>query len=188
MQRKIFVITGPTGAGKTTIAEYLQHEFNLKKVLTHTTRTPRQGEVNGVDYYFENALTFGQKHFLEQVEYAGNHYGSSQEALALAWATGHDAVIVLDTKGAKTYAQQLGAQAIIVYVTVSNSAILAQRLAARGDQVAQIKQRLASSHFQRDLAVPELAGQPVHVILNDVLDVAKAQINTLMNARKLGNI
>ncbi|MCM0599636.1 guanylate kinase [Periweissella fabalis] len=188
MQRKIFVITGPTGAGKTTISRYLEQGYNLKKVITHTTRPPRLGEIDGQDYYFETTTSFNSKHYLEKVEYAGNQYGSSREALALVWQGGNDGVIVLDTKGAQTYAQQLGTQAVIVYVTVSNSTILAQRLAQRGDCPDQIKQRLASQDFQRDLTIPALMEQKVKVILNDDLAVAKAQVDQLMLAQKLENI
>lgn len=179
MQPKIFVITGPTGAGKTTIARYLQAKYQMVKVITHTTRQPRPGEINGHDYYFETPTSFNDKHYLEQVEYAGNHYGSSYEALTRAWASGPFATIVLDTKGAQTYAEKLGSQVVIVFVTVANSETLAARLIKRGDDAHQIKQRLASQDFKRDLAVPT-ASQPVHVILNDDLAVATAAVDTLV--------
>lgn len=181
MQQKIFVITGPTGAGKTTIAHYLQSKYHMTKVITHTTRPPRLGEVDGQAYYFETPSTFAQKHYLEQVEYAGNKYGSSFEALDLAWQASSDATIVLDTKGAQTYAEKLGEQAVILFVTVSNSSILAKRLVTRGDDLMHITQRLASSDFQRDLVVPKTA-QPTHVIVNDDLVVAKQQVDMLIKS------
>lgn len=52
MNRKVFVLTGNTGTGKTTVANYLNEFFEMPKVITHTTRAPREGEVDQVDYYF----------------------------------------------------------------------------------------------------------------------------------------
>lgn len=86
---KVFVITGATGVGKTTIARYLQDNYRMPRVITHTTRAPRDREVNGISYYFEDDLTFETKHYLERVKYAGSQYGSSYEALEFAWQKVH---------------------------------------------------------------------------------------------------
>lgn len=179
MQQNIFVITGPTGAGKTTIADYLQTKYAMAKVITHTTRLPRQGEIANQDYYFETPKSFAQNHYLEQVKYAGNQYGSSLEGLNRAWQINDNITIVLDTKGAKTYVEKLGQKVIVLFVTVSNSDILAQRLVNRGDNQQQIKQRLSSHDFERDLTIP--ADLPnVHVIINDDLTVAQIQLDMVI--------
>lgn len=179
MQQNIFVLTGPTGAGKTTIAHYLQDKYKMSNVITHTTREPRIGEINKKDYYFESNESFLNNHYLEQVKYANNYYGSSYEALNLAWKINDNATIVLDTKGAKTYADKLKKQAIIVFVTVSNSDILVKRLENRGDDQKSIEKRLSSDDFKRDLIVPKLS-QPVHVIINDDLNVALKKVDELV--------
>ena len=75
MKRKVFVLTGNTGTGKTTVANYLNEFYEMPKVITHTTRPPRDGEVDQVDYYFENDASFGDNHYLESVEYSHYRYG-----------------------------------------------------------------------------------------------------------------
>ena len=66
-ENKVFVITGATGVGKTTIARYLQDNFRMPRVITHTTRPPRDREVDGISYYFENDTSFEKNHYLERV-------------------------------------------------------------------------------------------------------------------------
>ncbi|MDB7636254.1 guanylate kinase, partial [Lactococcus garvieae] len=73
MNRKVFVLTGNTGTGKTTVANYLNEFFEMPKVITHTTRAPREGEVDQVDYYFETEASFKQNHYLESVTYSNYH-------------------------------------------------------------------------------------------------------------------
>ena len=66
--KHVVVITGAPGTGKTTVRNYLTQKYGMSKILTHTTRPKRQGEVHGVDYYFETDESFDQNHFLEHVE------------------------------------------------------------------------------------------------------------------------
>lgn len=132
-QGRVFVICGAAGSGKTTVARYLRTEFQLHRVITHTTRLPRPGERDGVDYHFETAQSMAKLHLLEAVTYDQARYGSSLEGLAEGWQQGQDDVIVLDTKGAVTYYQQLGARVTIIFLTVSKLAALAHRMAERGD-------------------------------------------------------
>ena len=161
---KVLVITGATGTGKTTVQDYLVKNYPVTKIVTHTTRPPRQGEVDGVDYYFEDEVSFQQKHYLESVVYAGYHYGSSREGIAAGFERAPFAAIVLDTKGAITYAQELGDQAVIIFLTVSDSEQLAGRLSQRGDDKSMMAQRLASPEYRRDLKMPlALKGRAVQL-------------------------
>lgn len=178
--RKVFVITGAAGTGKTSVAKWLHKKYGLEKVVTHTTRTPRHGERDGVDYYFETPESMQRLHLLEKVQYDGHTYGSSKEALQEVWDRGKDAVIVLDTAGAITYQQQLGQQVQVIFLTVSHQRTLSRRLTGRGDLKQAIKSRLHSREYQRDLVLPEpLKGQAA-VIVNDRWKDTIAKLDRLM--------
>lgn len=163
-QNKVIVITGAAGTGKTTVQKYLQRRFGIKRVVTHTTRPARSGERNGIDYFFEDNQSFETNHYLERVEYAGYKYGSSTEALTAAWEQGPLASIVLETEGAITYAERLGSQAVILFLTVRNEAQLKNRMQIRGDNAKMIAKRLGSKEHERDLTLPKsLIGKAIRV-------------------------
>lgn len=179
MQR-VFVITGAAGTGKTSVAKWLQKKYGMVKVITHTTRQPRKGERNGVDYYFETPASMDKLHLLEKVQYDGHTYGSSKEALQAVWQQGKDAVIVLDTAGAITYQRCLGQKAQIIFLTVSHQRTLSRRLAGRGDLAQAIHSRLHSREYQRDLELPAaLKGRAV-VIKNDRWKNTTARLGQLL--------
>lgn len=177
--KHVLVITGAAGSGKTTVSEYLNKNYSIPRVITHTTRKPRRGETDGIDYYFETPQTMNQLHLLEQVEYDHHRYGSSYEALERAWQFCDLATIVLDTQGAQTYAQKLGEQAVIIFLTVSQKRSLVKRLAKRGDLSTAVKQRVASAEYRRDLTLPAQLEDVAHVLVNDVW------LNTQMELRDL---
>lgn len=183
MKRKVFVLTGNTGTGKTTVANYLQDFYEMPRVITHTTRLPRDGEMDQVDYYFESMESFQNNHYLETVTYDGQQYGSSWEGLERAWEKNPLITIVLDTAGAVTYADALGSEAVIIYLTVSQPNELMHRLERRGDNVDEMKQRLASSEFQRDNVLPvELQGKAT-IIVNDDWEATRDRINEIVQAK-----
>ncbi|MBW1605277.1 guanylate kinase [Lactobacillus sp. Sy-1] len=185
MKKMVLVITGAAGSGKTTLCKYICNKFHLPKVVTHTTRAPRTGEQNGVDYYFETDDSFAKRHFLESVDYAGAQYGSSLEGLEAAWKTASLACIVLDTKGAIEYQRQLGSQVITIYLTVDNgknsAACLRKRMEERGDDPEKIAKRMQSAENQRDQQLPAELKNHAVVIKNDDLTVAKQQVDTFMD-------
>lgn len=177
----VFVICGAAGAGKTTVANYLHDHFNMHRVITHTTRTPRHNEQNGVDYYFETPASMDERHFLERVTYDGAQYGSSYEGLQQGWQAGKNDVIVLDTKGAVTYHQKLGQHAVIIFLTVSHMAALAKRMTLRGDKLSAISSRLHSEEYRRDLLLPAELQGVANVVVNDRWSKTKQQLNSLIN-------
>lgn len=167
MAKKVFVIAGAAGTGKTTLANYLQTTYHMARVITHTTRPPRTGEQDGVDYYFETESSIQQRHLLEKVEYDHHLYGSSLEGLQRGWANHPADVIVLDTQGAITYQQKLGNQVVVIFLTISKPEELANRLRLRGDDPQAIASRLQSQEYRRDLNLPRALASRAHVIVND---------------------
>lgn len=101
----ILVLVGPSGSGKTTIAEELVKRTSFKKLPTCTTRAPRQGEVNGVHYFFLTEEQFKSKilsgEIVEWTVYAGNYYGTSSQVLSKSISEGNRIVLVMDFNGAK---------------------------------------------------------------------------------------
>lgn len=184
MTQKVFVITGAAGSGKTTVSNYLTRQYGMPKVITHTTRTPRKGEQDGVDYYFETAASFEKKHFLERVHYDKNQYGSSLEGLEHGWQVTDNLTIVLDTKGAVTYHQKLGDQAVIIFLMVSDPEQLQTRLETRGDRQIRVKQRIESPEYNRDLALPKELQGVAHVVVNDDWQKTQQIIDGLVAAEK----
>lgn len=178
--KQLIIITGAAGTGKTTVSHYLSTQFGAKRVITHTTRAPRQGEVDGRDYYFETPESFYHNHFVEHVEYAGQLYGSSEEGLKKALADHDLACLVLDTKGAVTYLQRFPEMVCVLYLTVGDESQLHERMAARGDSSVALDKRLHSKEYHRDLNLPAALRNHVSVITNDDWAVTQQRISQFM--------
>lgn len=179
-EKHVFVICGAAGSGKTTVANYLREHFKMHRVITHTTRAPRPGERDGVDYHFENDQSMRHLHLLEAVTYDRAQYGSSLEGLQEGWQQGHDDVIVLDTKGALTYRQKLGKRVTVIFLTVSQLSALARRMTQRGDRQSAIHSRLQSEEYHRDLRLPDSLQGIAHVITNDDWSKTAKQLRALV--------
>ncbi|MBB1079530.1 guanylate kinase [Limosilactobacillus sp. STM2_1] len=176
----VFVITGAAGSGKTTVANYLRERYHMHRVITHTTRLPRPGERDGVDYHFETSETMKKLHLLEQVTYDQSQYGSSLEGLEEGWRQGQNDVVVLDTAGAITYHQRLHQQAVIIFLTVTHMKSLAKRMTLRGDKIDAVKSRLQSKEYHRDLMLPPALKGVAHVVTNDQWENTKKQIDAIV--------
>lgn len=177
----LFIICGAPGSGKTTVQAYLTENLGFTKVVTHTTRPKRHGEQEGSDYYFETKETFFDKHYLEYVTYDDNYYGSSFEGLKRALKQNKRAVIVLDTKGVLTYLDKLPAELLtVIFLELPSTAVQVERLYARGDQKAKVKQRLASKEAMRDAELPAALRTKAHVIQNTKLQQTYAKLEQLV--------
>lgn len=160
--QKIILIAGPSGAGKTTISEFLSKEYRIPRVITHTTRAKRPGEIDGESYYFETDESFKQLHLFEHVNYGGFQYGSSKEGLKKAWEKNDLVSLVVDIEGVRSYIKQLGEQVYFLYVT-EDIDILEQRLKARGDSPEKIAKRLQGKELN---ALPIDLRQYAHILVN----------------------
>lgn len=152
----LFLLSAPSGAGKTTLirrlGEWLAGDGELVVSVSHTTRAPRTGELDGRDYHFVESATFrsmiAEDRFLEWAEVHGNYYGTSRDAVLPYLERGADVVVDLDVQGAERLMHQFP-EAHSVFVLPPSYEDLVRRLRGRGlDDPEQIARRLAVSLWE----------------------------------------
>ncbi len=131
-----FVISGPSGAGKTSILRrVLECDPGVRFSVSHTTRAPRPGEIEGQDYFFVDEERFrqliDQDAFLEWADYQSNLYGTSREAVAGPTREGFDLILEVEVQGARQLRER-GREAVFVFLIPPSMEILEQRLRSRG--------------------------------------------------------
>ena len=154
----LIVVSGPAGSGKTTLCSRLTEAYPqaIRRVITCTTRAPRAGEADGVDYHFLTRHSFEQQVasgvFLEHATVHGNFYGPRAADVATHLGAGFDALLNVDVQGAATIrtkgaADPLLASALVtVFIRVSDHAELRRRLTGRGtDPADEIDRRVAAA-------------------------------------------
>jgi len=149
------VLSGSSGVGKGTLIEKLQKENpnNFAFSVSHTTRQPRAGEVDGQDYHFVSKETFEQmlkeNKFIEHADVHGNYYGTSVAALEKVSAGGKVAIVEIDVKGAKIFKEKLkgtSMTAIYLFLKAPSMEELEKRIRGRGkDSEDKIKVRLQTA-------------------------------------------
>jgi guanylate kinase len=168
----LFIISGPSGAGKgTLVKELVRRNPETWVSVSATTRTPRPGERDGVDYYFLTTAEFEGRvragEFLEHAEVHGNRYGTLRRSVERRLSHGLDVILEIDPQGAFQVRKQMNGSRLIFVKTPSTDE-LERRIRNRGAETdEQIKTRLETA--RREL---ELEGSYDHVVLND--DVSRA--------------
>jgi guanylate kinase len=179
---RVFVITGPSGVGKgTLIRGLLVRVPELELSVSATTRAPRAGEVDGVDYHFLSDEEFDRKvaagAFVEHAAYSGRRYGTLRSELERRTAAGIPVVLEIEVQGARQVRRALP-DAIQVFIAPPSDAALRERLVGRGtDRPEEIERRLR-------VARDELASQREfdHMVLNDRQEEAVDQLEALVRA------
>ena len=185
MHGNIFIVSAPSGAGKTSLVRaLLEADLRVKLSISYTTRAPRPGEVEGQHYHFVDLNAFmlmlNRDDFLESAEVYGNHYGTSQRWIENQVALGLDILLEIDWQGA-AQVRKLMPQAISILVLPPSITALQARLTGRGqDAAAVIAKRVAAaredmSHF----------GEFDYVIINDDFALAAADLQAIVKASRL---
>ncbi len=182
MPGNLFIISAPSGAGKTSlVGALLNSNKQIALSISYTTRAARPGETNGKHYHFvsrEQFLRMAQHgDFLESAEVYGNFYGTSQSWIENELASGRDILLEIDWQGA-AQVRKLMPRAISIFILPPSLAALETRLKGRGQDSAEvIARRLHAA--QEDIShVAEFD----YVIINDKLDVALQQLEAVITA------
>lgn len=181
----LFIITAASGTGKTSLVKELVASTNSLSVsISHTTRPPRIGEINGQHYHFVGRDEFYQMvndgGFLEFAEVFDNLYGTSQKAVDYMLNHGTDVILEIDWQGA-LQVKKMMPTAVMIFILPPDKDALKERLSSRGqDSDEVIAKRLAGS-------IDEMK-QYLHfdyVVINDDFDVALSQIRAIILASRL---
>lgn len=182
---KLFIVAAPSGAGKSTLVNaLLEREPGIALSISHTTRAPRPGDVDGVQYHFVERARFGRMvaagEFLEHAEVFGNGYGTSRGAVEPILATGRDVLLEIDWQGAAQVRAKIAC--VSIFILPPSRAELERRLRARGtDNEVSIEKRLAASR-----------GEIAHahefdcIVVNDRFEDAVAQLQAIVHAARAG--
>jgi guanylate kinase len=179
----LFIISAPSGAGKTSlVSELLKRMKNIKASISHTTRDCRPGEEDGINYHFvsrEEFLAMLEKNaFLEHAEVFGNFYGTSQLWVEDTLAAGEDVILEIDWQGA-AQVRQLFPDSTSIFILPPSKQALRERLDNRGqDDSAVIEKRIAAATEEMSHYV-----EADYMVVNDDFAVALQQLMAIIAAQ-----
>jgi len=180
----VFIISAPSGTGKTTLVREVIHQLpGLRFSVSFTTRLPRPDEREGEDYHFVSHSSFQKmvekNDFLEWAEVLGNRYGTPRPDLKKMELEGVDLILDIDTQGAKKVTKEI-AQPVLIYLLPPSLRVLKERLINRGvDSLERVKFRL--SHARKDM---EEAYGYHYAIVNDSIEDAVGKLKSIIIAER----
>jgi guanylate kinase len=185
-QGLMFILSSPSGAGKTTIArKLLEAEDNLAMSVSVTTRPKREGEIEGKDYSFVDRPRFdamvGEDAFLEWAEVFGNCYGTPRAKIADGLDRGRDYLFDVDWQGAQQLSQRAKPDVVSVFLLPPSIETLEARLRSRGtdsDEVIAGRMERARNEISHWDAYD-------YVVVNDDIDACFAKVRTILHAERL---
>ncbi|MBP5979550.1 MAG: guanylate kinase [Halomonas sp.] len=184
-QGTLFIVSAPSGAGKTSLVrELIESLDGIQVSVSHTTRAKREGEVDGVNYHFIDVPGFEamikRGDFFEYAKVFDNYYGTSRKAAQTLLAAGQDVILEIDWQGAQQVREQMP-NAVSIFILPPSRDELERRLASRGtDEHAVIARRM------RD-AVSEMShfNEYDYLVINDDFTTALQELQSLVISRRL---
>jgi len=185
MSGALFIVSSPSGGGKTSLVKaLLEAEPELRLSVSHTTRAPRPGEMNGREYHFVTPRDFQRMvdagEFLESAVVHGNHYGTSQKWLERELADGRDVLLEIDWQGAQQV-RRLIRHAVSIFILPPSREVLAARLRGRGKDSPEVVERRLAAARDEITHVSEYD----YVIINDDFTRAALDLRSIFRAERL---
>jgi len=181
---RLFVVSGPSGAGKSTvIGKVMATMPDLRFSVSATTRSPRPGEIDGVNYRFVDKETFrnmiDNDQLLEYVEYVGNYYGTPAEPIRRSLAEGINIILDIEVEGAGNV-RRVMPEAVTIFLTPPSHEELERRLRGRGDVSEElILGRLERAHMEHG-EMPKYD----YIVINDNADEAAEELRSIILAEQ----
>jgi guanylate kinase len=185
MSGSLYIVSAPSGAGKTSlVSKLLAADPLVRKSVSFTTRAPRPGEVDGQHYHFVSPEAFERMRaggeLLESALVHGNHYGTSRRTVESVCATGADVLLEIDWQGAAQI-RKLKPDAVAIFVLPPSISALEERLRGRAQDSAEVIARRIAAARGEIAHVPEFE----YVIINDDFDRAAQDLISIIRAERL---
>lgn len=185
MSGNLFIVSAPSGAGKSSLVKaLLERDAAIRLSISYTTRAPRPGEADGVHYHFVSREQFQERlergEFLESAEVYGNYYGTSQPWIEAEMAAGRDILLEIDWQGA-AQVRRMMPEAVSVFILPPSIEELRRRLDGRGTDSAEvIAKRMAAAREDISHAM-----EFDYLVVNDAFEEALADLLAIARARRL---
>ncbi|WP_083077022.1 guanylate kinase [Thioclava electrotropha] len=182
----LIILSSPSGAGKSTLAKRLMNwDSTLRFSVSATTRDPRPGESDGVEYFFKSRAEFekmvDQGDMLEHAEVFGNFYGTPKGPVEAAMGEGRDTLFDVDWQGGQQIRNSsLGKDVVSIFILPPSIAALEERLRSR----AQDSDAVINGRMEKSLAEISHWSEYDYVLVNDDLDRAEEQLRTILTAER----
>ncbi|RCX17986.1 guanylate kinase [Anaerobacterium chartisolvens] len=181
----LVILCGPSGVGKGTILNKAMHKNkNIRLSVSATTRSPRSGEEEAVNYYFKSIRDFKKMiekdELVEWVEYCGNYYGTPKRHIEDLLGQGYDVVLEIEVEGAARIKNKYP-EVVSVFVLPPTFEELRTRLAGRGTEDSEVIEK----RIERARQEIEHADKYDYIIINDDIDEAADKLNCILQAEKL---
>ena len=180
----MFVISGPSGAGKGTICKrLLEEDNNIRFSVSMTTRAPREGEVDGKDYFFVNKEEFevllSEHGLLEHNCYLDNYYGTPRRQIVAWLEEGRDVILEIDYHGAFQVRESYP-ECVLIFIMPPSIEELEERITGRGSETEETKQR----RLREAMGEIAQADKYDYIVVNDNLDTAVARVSEIMESER----
>lgn len=175
-QQRPIVVCGPSGSGKSTLLRRLLSDYKDRFVFTvsHTTRQPRKGELDGREYHFVSKdcmfEMIEQDEFIEHTNFSGNYYGTSKQAIRDALDLNRNLILEVDIEGVKALSSIKEIAPVFIFIKPPSKQLLFERLASRGSESLEtLRRRLAKADEELEFASSGLVPFDL-ILINDDLD------------------
>lgn len=179
----LIVISGFSGAGKGTVVKRLVEKYDYSLSVSATTRAPREGEVDGKDYFFKTEADFQNlidyNGFIEWAQYVDNYYGTPRKFVEKEMAEGRDVILEIEVQGAMNVKEQYP-DAVLIFITAPGAKELKERLAGRGTESEEV----INKRLRRAVEESEDINVYDYIVVNNQVEQCVNDVNSIIVEKK----